>query len=98
MLNSIFPISFGWRKILPVTYENFLSETEVLEYIRCKINECIESYNSLITQLPDEVRNIVDDTLDSYKVEIEKSFSNLQNSLSTTNKELLQLSKKVDDN
>lgn len=98
MLNSIFPINFGWRKILPVTYENFLSETEVLEYIRCKINECIESYNSLITQLPDEVRNIVDDTLTSYKVEIEKSFSNLQNSLSTTNKELLQLSKKVDDN
>lgn len=36
MVNLISPICFGWRKVLPVTYENFLSETEILEYIRKK--------------------------------------------------------------
>ena len=98
MINSIAPIYFGWRKVLPVTYENFLSETEILEYIRQKINECIQNYNTLIAELPMDIQQIVDARIKVYVNELNSKIDELSSSLDETNIQILELSRRIDNN
>lgn len=98
MINSITPICFGWRKVLPITYENFLSETEILEYIREKINECIQNYNTLIAELPADIQQIVDARIKVYVNELNSKIDELSTSLDETNIHILELSRRIDTN
>ena len=98
MINSIAPIYFGWRKVLPITYENFLSETEILEYIRQKINECIQNYNTLIAELPTDIQQIVDARIKVYVNELNSKIDELSSSLDETNIQILELSRRIDNN
>ena len=98
MVNLISPICFGWRKVLPITYENFLSETEILEYIREKINECIQNYNTLIAELPTDIQQIVDARITVYVNELNSKIDELSSSLDETNIQILELSRRIDNN
>lgn len=98
MINVVSPICFGWRKVLPVTYENFLSETEILEYIREKINECIQNYNTLIAELPADIQQIVDARIKVYVNELNSKIDELSASLDETNIHILELSRRIDTN
>lgn len=98
LINTINPICFGWRKILPVTYENFLSETEILEYIREKINECIQNYNTLIAELPADIQKITDERIKVYVNELNSKIDELSKSLDSTNIQILELSRRIDNN
>lgn len=98
MINSITPICFGWRKVLPISYENFLSETEILEYIREKINECIQNYNTLIAELPADIQQIVDARIKVYVNELNSKIDELSSSLDETNIQILELSRRIDNN
>lgn len=98
LINTISPICFGWRKILPITYENFLSETEILEYIREKINECIQNYNTLIAELPSDIQQIVDVRIKVYVNELNSKIDELSSSLDETNIQILELSRRIDSN
>ena len=98
LINTINPICFGWRKILPVTYENFLSETEILEYIREKINECIQNYNTLIAELPVNIQKITDERIKVYVNELNSKIDELSKSLDNTNIQILELSRRIDNN
>lgn len=95
MINSI---CFGWRKVLPISYENFLSETEILEYIRQKINECIQNYNTLIAKLPTDIQQIVDARIKVYVNELNSKIDELSSSLDETNIQILELSRRIDNN
>ena len=98
LINTISPICFGWRKILPITYENFLSETEILEYIRQKINECVANYNTLIEELPDDIQKITDERIKVYVKELNSKIDELSNSLDNVNIQILELSRRIDNN
>lgn len=98
LINTISPICFGWRKILPITYENFLSETEILEYIRQKINECVANYNTLIEELPSDIQKITDERIKVYVKELNSKIDELSNSLDNVNIQILELSRRIDNN
>lgn len=98
LINTISPICFGWRKILPITYENFLSETEILEYIRQKINECVVNYNTLIEELPADIQKITDERIKVYVNELNSKIDELSKSLDNTNIQILELSRRIDSN
>lgn len=98
MINLISSICFGWRKILPISYENFLSETEILEYIREKINECIQNYNTLIVELPADIQKITDERIKVYVNELNSKIDELLKSLDDTNIQILELSRRIDNN
>ena len=96
--NTISPICFGWRKILPITYENFLSETEILEYIRQKINECAANYNTLIEELPADIQKITDERIKVYINELNSKIDELSKSLDDKGIQILELSRRIDSN
>ena len=96
--NTISPICFGWQKILPITYENFLSETEILEYIRQKINECATNYNTLIEELPADIQKITDERIKVYINELNSKIDELSKSLDDIGIQILELSRRIDSN
>ena len=49
------PFMFFWSKILPISYENYLSETEILEALRQKVNTVITEVEKIESFLSDEL-------------------------------------------
>lgn len=43
----LLPFNFGWQKILPILYDNYMSHTELLNAVILKIHEIIKELNSL---------------------------------------------------
>lgn len=79
------PFRFFWSKILPISYSNYLSETEILEFLRKKIDECIKELNRveeyIETDLPDEVKVLVLQVVNEYLAELQATIKDLQEQL-----------------
>lgn len=59
------PIGFFWSKILPIPYDNYLSETEILEALRKKVVELIDKVNQLGSSVED-LSGDLQQAIDSY--------------------------------
>jgi len=68
------PFRFFWGKILPISYDNYLSETEILEALREKVVETIEALNDIKdfieTGLPDEIKKEVTEQIKPLESEL----------------------------
>lgn len=51
-------LPFFWSKILPISYDNYLSETEILEALRRKVCEVINGLNEIGKEVQDLQKNI----------------------------------------
>lgn len=72
------PFGFFWSKILPISYDNYLSETEILEMLRQKTDELILKVNDLGTQFEN-----IGDIVNNYYIsnvlpELEKTLDSIR--------------------
>lgn len=81
--------SFYWSKILPISYDNYLSETEILEALRRKISELIESVNNLGTDF-ENISTIIDEYY------IKNVLPKLQSDLTDLESKIISLSENTD--
>ena len=97
-------LGFFWSKILPISYDNYLSETEILEAIRRKVDTLIDGVNTLGAEVEDfdqklseeveeQVKSKVENEVAKYMDDFEDRLSNLRNELKRAEAEL---SKKQD--
>lgn len=83
MLNTITPLEFKCRKVLPLVYDDSLSYYEVLCKVRQKLNEVIDNNNEL-TQAWEQYKSDIDAAFGKYTDELDKKFDKLSDDL--TNK------------
>lgn len=64
------PIRFFWSKILPISYDNYLSETEILEFMRHRLDQVIIEINKIEQyindQLEDDIKGVADAEIKEY--------------------------------
>lgn len=91
MYNLMSGLPFYWSKILPISYQNYLSETEILEYMRQSINNVITQLNSLgdsFNTLTGELDEVIQEIVNKNIVNLEKEMQSIEESL-VQSKELL---------
>lgn len=92
----ITPLRFFWSKILPISYDNYLSETEILEYMRSKFNDIIMELNKISEyiekDLADDIKKIADQEInDHYKDVVLPQIEDLQTQIDQINITIGQL-------
>lgn len=72
---------FYWSKILPISYDNYLSETEILEALRRKLAELIESVNTLGSDF-ENIGNLIDEYyIKNVLPKLQSDLSDLENKI-----------------
>lgn len=100
ILGTVSPFRFFWSKIMPISYENYLSETEILEAFRRKVNDVIEEITKIETYIDTEIESIVkeytkaefDKLVDSFNAKIVE----IEGKIDGINSDLINLEKKHD--
>lgn len=90
-------IPFHWHNILPISYENFLSQTEVLECVKDKINSIIFELNTFENDFNNNVKKISNSVIKKYFNEIENDFKEVLKSVSELQKEVEASAKSLND-
>lgn len=57
-MQPVRPFHFWVQRILPLVYDDSLSYYEVLCKVVCKLNEVIDTYNNIVTDVDQEINNL----------------------------------------
>lgn len=90
---------FGFRKILPILYNTYMSDTEMLNDIICHFNEFIKSINSIEDQLNDHLDdfNKLKNDVYSMQKEISGLYDKLDNVVNELESLIQQNTDKLED-
>lgn len=76
--NGILPFPFRWTPVIPISYENYVSQTEILELFADRLNKLITEYNTLISELPDSITMAVETAMKKPLADIEYDIKRLR--------------------